>query len=254
MRTLFLLTVSFLALTTADAQRVAYKNDFILVDGAPYARMSKKDAPAPAYTLAAADGESFLTVVYDVDAKDYVATFVASGTSTRLRSTAGFGTWLARQVVDARLVVDGKFSGAAGERRFLAAHRGMAPPLPTEAAPVTPTVPGGIGQSAAGPALVPRDRTRPITVMGNEITQDFTVIGTYSTRTTEADSVTYTVYTFALPDGTAVAEATTEGAAPKLVRIATLNDNRETMVSLQEYDRFTLVKGMAQYLVRRAYL
>lgn len=114
---------------------------------------------------------------------------------------------------------------------------------------------GGSVNSGGTYETVERNRNASITVYTEEIRQDFKVIGTYKRESDFVNGISTTYYRFYLPGGTQVAEASmpTYGA-DKTCRLVTLKDNRSHTLTLNAFGTTSIVKEIAEILVRDYYL
>jgi hypothetical protein len=223
---------------TAVAQDISLKKDVINVGGKPYAKLLKKGSVVHNFSVQTLDGKEILLARYNQSSQDYTIIFAESGNEGRMPGNFNFSKILAKEVVANHLIKD-NILDKSGEKRFLQMHPagGNAP---------TPRV--------NTPAQEERNRTQPVMIFGNNISQDNLTIGTYTSATASIQGKVVKTVSIKDADGNKIAEATMDGISAKNARVITLKDNKTTTIFLNAQDDMSIVKQVAEVLVSNFYL
>jgi hypothetical protein len=108
--------------------------------------------------------------------------------------------------------------------------------------------------SGAGNGTVKRSRSADVLVVGSELQQDSKTIGRFGVISSTVKGKLYQTYSFRLPSGALVATATLEGADATSTTVVTVDDNKETTLTVDGRDKAKTAKKIATYLANRYYL
>ncbi len=171
----------------------------------------------------------------------YEITFAQSGNKALYLIT--FGNTFPKEIVKQNLFEKGLYNASA-ENKFISFN-------PYKVGIQVQQIPQNNGyQNNNGPALVDRNRSSMVQIFGNEIKQDFKVIGKLSEKSQAKDGTIINAITITLPDGTLLANA--EAAQMQHTwTIVTAKDNRlHTVNSSLGNDK----KDLVDYLIKYLYL
>lgn len=255
---LFLLFCSLPSLLFA--QKVKVEDNKIFVDDVPYAILKKTGTITHTYSLRTLDDNEVAVIVYDdntsLASPRYICTFLGSGKTAAISADLNFTKKLAKEFVSNEIIKDGKYN-PAGERRFILIH----PDRPLNNTPPPPADPGPgavsnaqINTAPSPGTVVERDRSMPITLLGEQIQQANTLIGSYKMNKVTSDGDILEVYSFYLPGGQKVAEATIPTFDSKECKIVTIKDNTIRRVNLKGDFDYERAKEIAEYLSSHFYL
>jgi hypothetical protein len=171
----------------------------------------------------------------------YEITFAQSGNKALYLIT--FGNTFPKEIVKHNLFVNGLYN-AANENKFISFN-------PYKAGIQVPQIPQNNGYpNNNAPALVDRNRSSMVQIFGNEIKQDFKVIGKIAEKSQAKDGTIINTISITLPDGTLLARAEAEQMKHNWT-IVTAKDNKEhTVNSSLGNDK----KDISDYLIKYLYL
>lgn len=239
MRKLFL-TLTLLSLANlVFSQKITYKKGVVYKDGEKYALIKKKGNIISGinYSIQTINGEEVAYTRNVIESRDgHEIIFKKSGQKGFMRSNITFAKMLGKALVQSDVInVNG--INPEGEQKFLQLN-----PNETQNQ-VNVTVNNKV---VLNYQTVERNREADITAYNGSIEQDFKKIGKIQKNT--GQNTSYQVF---LPDGMKIAEGrfSNEGS----FKLVTLKDNREHIISLDEYDVENEQK-IAKYLSDRYYL
>ena len=251
---LLMLPLSILFLCGVSAQKVRYKKDMVTVDDKPYCKMVSKGFTMVTYTIKSLDDKLVAIVKPQMGETSipglqyyFVMTFMESGNQCELQPDMGFGTQLAKDMVEAGLFKDSSMV-AGGERNFLLLHKQKFSSDPNAKAENILTN----SNSTMQYKTVERRKTGNISIYGDYIQQSGVEIGKVKMdRAAQAGGIK-TVLTYYLPDGTKIAEATFTGIdSDNTAKVITFKDQNTTSVSIHEHSK---TKDVAAFLSENGYL
>ncbi len=207
--------------------------DTIFNAGIPYAILrDKKVMLATDYTLFSLNGKELVNIPYEciVQANNssnqtcyHVFLFLQSGRRGEIQ--VGLGMKVERIVVDYDLVQNNEIN-PAGENKFLMRYP---PKFSGLHQPTTVVV---INNGNAGTyTTVDRNRSGSISLFGTELKQEFKTIGSVTKSTNSSTGIMLYTFSYFLPNGTKIAEATGEGINCKSWRVVTMKDNQSHTIT-----------------------
>lgn len=237
---------------TLFAQKVKWENDTIYKDNTAWAVMTSTGGLKPAYSLrtlsgteiAVAKGDESIPKVNQNDPAYLRITFLGDNKFGHMTEAIPVGKRLAKAFVESEVIKDNALN-PSGEARFLALYppRANATVILVSSTNVT-----------AGPDYTTVDRNRygMVQVIGGEVTQSSTKIGTCTTTSGAANGSTYTTISFYLPNGVKCAEATITGAASHTCTIVTMKDMAQHTIDISNLA--AKEKEIAEWLAKNYYL
>jgi len=171
----------------------------------------------------------------------YEITFAQSGNKALYILT--FGNSFPKEIVKQDLFINGIYNSNA-ENKFISFN-------PYKTGIQVQQIPQNNGyQSNNGPVLVDRNRNQMVQIFGNEIKQDFKVIGKITEKSQTKEGTIVNSITITLPDGTLLAQAEAEQMQHSWT-IVTAKDNKAHILnSSMGNDK----KDIADYLIKYLYL
>lgn len=269
MKKIILSFLASLLFTSGFAQKVTLRDDIVYKDDAPYCRLVKQGSSmAPRISISSIDSPDVELIVAQFNnAKDlYVISFMESGAVAYRKPTIGIAKLFAEDLVYNRVVVNGKVT-PQGEQLLLRQYEGTT--AEKELIPGLKKAISGLEDAmsdilAEGPPAkrnadneggnyetVERNHTRPVTVMGNKIMQDFQEIGQYTASQTAIEGKVLRVISISLPGGEKVAEATLDAINPSSARMVILKNNQVVNLPITTSLEADQVKKLAAYLAGR---
>ena len=171
----------------------------------------------------------------------YEITFAQSGNKALYINT--IGSSFPKEIVKQGLFINGVYN-AALEHKFISFN-----PYKT-GNQVQQTPQSNSFQNTNGPALIERNRSAMVQIFGNEIKQDFKVIGAITEKSQAKDGTIKNTISITLPDGTLLAIAEAEQMKHNWT-IVTAKDNKAHIVnSSLGNDK----KDIVDYLIKYLYL
>ena len=258
--TLFLMTFS---INTLHAQKVKIKKKIVSIDKVPYCKTSCGGAFTQDCKIQNLDGETLVSMIlhdYQTgEAKNNIYEIIFIGTDYIAQKDASFSFTkkLMREFYKYEVIKDGKLN-EAGVQKFVkeysedlkGKYQGRENKYLGKSAVKKPFDDKKIIQHD----LIERNRSANIMVLGEEIQQDFKIIGQYEMETSMDGTTIQQTFTFSLPDGTLLATATMEEFSKNgACQIVTTKDNKEHSVSIKSKDKMAKTKEIAKFLVKRLY-
>lgn len=260
MKKLLTLLLVCLVFTAITAQKVDVDGDVITVDGKPYATLKKisKGFELGEYTLQTNDGDEVAVAKVDPAAtlntgnttSTYIhITFLSSGQQASMLYGLGFKKQLAKEVVKCKLFDGGNYN-AEGEKKFVILN-----PYKPMGAGNTVVIQNSNNSFINGtqqytPAY--RSRGGMVQVFKNTIKQSGVEIGTVTEFEDIDGGSINTLYTFFLPNGIQIADATIVGATGKMAILHTYLDGRSHSIDVRI--KINGAEEIAEYLVKNNYL
>lgn len=266
MKNLFAITLSILLFTGLSAQKVDLDKDTITVDGKAYAVLKKTSSglETPEFSLQTTDGEEVAIAKLSTDVvpsnratntsgvqAHYIhITFLGSGVQASMAYYLSFKKQFAKDVVKCNLFVNGKYD-PAGEKKFVILN-----PYKGNQVVVNNTTViinnGGNSGSYSNYAMIDRNRSAHVYVFGNTVQQDHKNVGKVTVKNEASGGTIVYTYTYFLPDGTRVAEATINGVGGRSVNIVTFKDNNRHSTTI--VNKVTAEEEIATFLIANYYL
>jgi hypothetical protein len=225
--------------------------DTIFNAGKPYAILKKVNKNiTPDYRLYSLFGNELMDIIRERTINEityYAYIFLQSG--KRAEARFYWDVRVEKLIVENDLVHD-SIINPAGENRFLLKYP---PNLSTMQNQQIVNINVGGTPTYTNPyQTVDRNRNRMIQIFGSEIRQEQILIGTYNRTTTFVNGKALDVYSFYLPNGTKVAEATQLDVRSTMVKVVTMKDNFSRTVNTTYIGRGA--DDLAKYLSTNYYL
>jgi hypothetical protein len=216
-----------------EEKTVVYSLDTIFNCGTPYAILKgKKRVLSTDYTLFSLDGKELVDMPYEciddpnsASKETCYTAFLFLQSGKRGEIILGIGTKVEKVIVENDLVKNNDIN-PAGENKFLMHY----PPKYSNKQNTTVVVVNN--GTAETYKTVDRNRNASIELYGTELKQDFKTIGTISKSNSSANGKMIYAVSYFLPDGTKIAEATSEGINAKEWHVVTMKDNKEHSVAV----------------------
>jgi hypothetical protein len=261
---LFMLFLVIFATNPLHAQKIKIKKKIVSIDKEPYCKTNCGGAFTQDCKIQNLDGETLVSLVmhdYQTgEAKNNIYEIIFIGTNYTAQKDASFSfiKKLIKEFYKYEVIKDGKLN-EAGVQKFVKEY---GEDLKSRYSDRERNYLGKsvIKQSSGEKKtvehdLIERKRSANIMILGQEIQQDFKIIGQYEVETSMDGTTIQQNFTFSLPDGTLIATATMEEFSEDgACQVVTAKNNGEYSLSIKSKDKMGKAKEIAQFLVKQLYL
>lgn len=263
---LFLMAFSTNMLHAQKIKRVKIKikKQIVTVDGQSYCKTNCGGAFTQDCKIQNLDGETLVSLVlhdYQTgEAKNNIYEIIFIGTDYTAQKDASFSFTkkLMQEFHEYEVIKDGKLN-EVGVQKFVKTYsedlKGKYGERESKYLGKSAVKASSDEKKTIQHDLIERKRSANILILGEEIQQDFQLIGQYQVETSLNGTTVQQVFTFSLPDGTLIATATMEEFSKDGVcQIVTSKDNEEHSLAIKGKNKMAKAKEIAQFLVKRIYL
>ena len=244
---LFMLFLVIFSTNSLHAQKIKIKKKIVSIDKEPYCKTNCGGAFTQDCKIQNLDGETLVSLVmheYQTgEAKNNIYEIIFIGTNYTAQKDASFSFTkkLMREFYKYEVIKDGKLN-EAGVQKFVKEYsedlKGKYQGRENKY----------LGKSAVKKTfdnkkiiqhdLIERKRSANILILGEEIQQDFKIIGQYEMETSMDGTTIIQNFIFSLPDGTLIATAMMEEFSKNgACQIVTVKDNEEHSITMKSKDK-----------------
>jgi hypothetical protein len=258
-----LLLITF-STNTLHAQKVKIKKKIVRIDKEPYCKTNCGGVLTQDCKIQNLDGETLVSMIFhsyktsEVEQSIYEIIFIGTDYIAQKDLSFSFTKKLMKEFYKYEVIKDGKLN-EVGVQKFVKEYgedlKGRYSERENKYLGKSAVKKPSDSKKMVQHDLIERKRSANIMVLGEEIQQDFKIIGQYEMETSMDGTTIQQNFTFSLPDGTLIATATMEEFSKNgTCQIVTAKDNEAHSVNIESSDKMAKAKEIAQFLVKRLYL